>query len=117
MTNNIYWTISTTVKEGRLAGLKEHFAKMIATTSTEPGALSYDFWLSEDETRVHIHERYVDNDATVAHVQNVGEHLGPFLDAVEMDPLVILGPVNDEVKAIFDGFGASYTTFLGGLDR
>ena len=34
-----------------------------------------------------------------------------------MDPIVILGPVNDEAKAIFDGFGAGYTTFLGGLDR
>ena len=117
MTNNIYWTISATVKEGRLAGLKEHFVKMIAMTSTEPGALSYDFWLSEDETRVYIHERYADNDAALAHVQNVGDQLGPFLDAVEMDPIVILGPVNDAAKAVFDGFGASYTTFLGGVNR
>ena len=48
-------------------------------------------------------------------MRNVGEHLGPFLDAIEMDPIVILGPVNDEAKAVFDGFGASYTTSRGGL--
>ncbi|MGB0590013.1 MAG: putative quinol monooxygenase [Myxococcota bacterium] len=115
MTNNIYWTIDATVKEGRLADLKEHFKLMIEMTSREAGALSYDFWLSDDETRVFIHERYADNEAALAHVQNVGAHLGPFLDAIEMAPLVLLGPVNDAVKAVFDGFGASYTTFLGGL--
>jgi quinol monooxygenase YgiN len=117
MTNNIYWTINATVKEGRLAGLKEHFKLMIEMTSKEPGALCYDFWLSEDEARVFIHERYTDNDAALAHVQNVGDHLGPFLDAIEMDPIVILGPVNDEVKGVFAAFGAGYTTFLGGLNR
>jgi hypothetical protein len=42
---------------------------------------------------------------------------GLLLDAVEMDPIVILGPVNDEAEVIFAGFGASYTTFLGGRNR
>ena len=117
MTDNIYWTINATVKEGRITGLKEHVKLMIEMTSKEDGALCYDFWLNDDETRLFIYERYADNDAAIAHVQNVGEHLGPFLDAVEMDPIVILGPVNDEVKGVFAACGAEYTTFLGGLNR
>ena len=117
MTNNIYWTISANVKEGRLGGLKEHIVKMVEITKTEEGALNYGFWLNEDSTRLFIHERYANSEAAIAHIQNVGPHLDPFLDAVEMDPIVILGPVNDEVKGVFAAFGASYTTFLGGLNR
>jgi quinol monooxygenase YgiN len=115
MTENIYWTINATIKEGCLEGLKEHIVKMVEITKTEEGALNYEFWLNDDSTRIFIHERYVNSEAAIAHIQNVGPHLGPFLDAVEMDPIVILGNLSDEGKAAFAPFGASYTQDLNGF--
>jgi quinol monooxygenase YgiN len=117
MTNNIYWTISANVKEGRLGGLKEHIVKMVEITKTEEGALNYGFWLNEDSTRLFIHERYANSEAAIAHIQNVGPHLDPFLDAVEMDPIDIFGNLSDEGKEAFAPFGASYTQHLNGFSK
>ena len=115
MNNNIHWTINATIKEGRLEGLKEHIVKMVEMTKTEEGALNYEFFLNDDNTRIFIHERYANSEAAIAHVQNVGPHLGPFLDAVEMDPIVIFGDLSDEGKTAFAPFGASYTNHLNGF--
>jgi quinol monooxygenase YgiN len=115
VTENIYWTIDATIKPGHLSGLKEHVALMVEMTATEPGALAYDFWLTEDETRLFIYERYADSEAAIAHLQNVGPHLGPFLDAVNMQPIVILGHLSPAAKEAFASFKATHTTFLAGL--
>ena len=115
MTDNIYWTINASVKEGHLEGLKEHIVKMVEMTKTEEGALNYEFWLNDDNSRIFIHERYANSEAAIAHLQNVGPHLGPFLDAVEMEPIVICGDLSDEGKEAFAPFGASYTQHLNGF--
>lgn len=115
MNDNIHWTIHATIKEGRLEGLKEHIVKMVEMTKTEKGALNYEFFLNGDKSRIFIHERYADSEAAIAHVQNVGPHLGPFLDAVEMDPIVIFGKLSDAGKEAFAPFGASYTNNLNGF--
>ena len=115
MTQNIYWTIDATIKEGHLDGLKSHITTMVDLTSTEPGALAYDFWFNEEETRLFIYERYADSDAAVAHLQNVGPHLGPFLEAVDIAPIVILGEMSDAAQEAFASFNATYTTFFAGL--
>jgi quinol monooxygenase YgiN len=115
MTENIYWTIDATIKDGHLAALKSHVAKMVKLTATEAGALDYDFWLNEDETRLFIYERYANSEAAIAHLQNVGPHLGPFLEAVDMQPIVILGHLSSAGKEAFAAFKATHTSFLAGL--
>ena len=51
ITENIYWTITGKVKDGELENMKKAIEAMIVATRTEDGAISYDFWLSEDSLK------------------------------------------------------------------
>jgi quinol monooxygenase YgiN len=50
ITENIYWTITGKVKDGELENMKKAIQAMVVATRKENGAISYDFWLSEDDT-------------------------------------------------------------------
>ena len=50
VTENIYWTITGKVKDGELENMKKAIEAMVVATRTEDGAISYDFWLSDDDT-------------------------------------------------------------------
>lgn len=115
MTENIYWTIRATVVEGKLEDLKAIVEKTSAATRTEAGALSYDFWLSEDNKRLFLHERYTNSEAVLAHMANVGPLLPDFFACVEMEPIVVLGACSDALKEAFAAFGVLHVTFLAGL--
>jgi quinol monooxygenase YgiN len=47
-------------------------AEMIAATEPDPGALSYEWKLSLDETACHVYERYADSAAVIRHCQSLG---------------------------------------------
>ncbi|OUR79514.1 hypothetical protein A9Q83_03680 [Alphaproteobacteria bacterium 46_93_T64] len=73
MSEYVYWIIEASVAEGKLDELKELMVTMSeATLADEPGALNYEWSLSEDEKACHIFERYVDSDATMVHMKNFG---------------------------------------------
>jgi len=115
MTDNIYWTIVATIKDGQLEKLKSAIEPMVAATRTEKGAMSYDFWLSDDSTKVYVFERYRNNDAVLAHMGNVGDLLGAFFECVDLEPIVILGNSSQALKDAFAAFGASHVTALNSL--
>ncbi len=117
MTGNVYWMITARVKTGRLAELKGQIAALIEKTENEPGALSYDFWFSQQETRLHVHERFRDSASAIAHLRNVRREIGPFMDTIEMDPFVVMGDVDAEARALFSSLGAEVAQFAGGLER
>ena len=115
MTDNIYWTIVATIKDGQLEKLKSAIEPMVDATRTEKGALSYDFWLSDDLKKVYVFECYQNSDAVLAHMENVGGLLGAFFECVDLEPLVILGDCSQALKETFAAFGASHVTALNSL--
>jgi len=115
MTDNIYWTIAATIKDGQLEKLKSAIEPMVDATRTEKGALSYDFWLSADLKKVYVFECYQNSDAVLAHMENVGGLLGAFFECVDLEPIVILGNSSQALKDAFAAFGASHVTALNSL--
>ena len=91
VTENIYWTITGKVKDGELENMKKAIEAMVVATRTEDGAISYDFWLSEDDTFLYLHERYKDSEATLEHMKNVGNILAAFICFVDLEPNTIIG--------------------------
>ena len=65
ITKNIYCTITGKVKDGEFENMNKAIEAMVVATRTEDGAISYDFWLSDDDTTLYIHERYKDSEATL----------------------------------------------------
>ena len=115
MTDNIYWTIGAQIKDGHLENMKKAIESCVEVTRTEPGVLSYDFWLSDDSAKVYIFERYQNSDAVLAHMGNVGDLLGAFFECVNLEPIVIMGDCSQTVKEAFAAFGASHVTALNSL--
>ena len=65
------------VQEGQLEAFKALGPQFVAKTRTEPGCVHYAFSFSGNTA--HCREGYVDANAVLAHLQNVGELLGQAL--------------------------------------
>ena len=115
ITKNLYWTIIGKVKDGELENMKKAIEVMVLTTRTEDGAISYDFWLSEDVTTLYVHERYKDSEVTLEHMKNVGNLLPAFLGCVEMELITIIGNCSSELKQAWEAFDAKHVKILNCL--
>ena len=115
VTENIYWTITGKVKDGELENMKKAIEAMVVATRTEDGAISYDFWLSEDDTTLYLYERYKDSEATLEHMKNVGNLLPAFINCVDLEPITIIGNCSNELKQAWEAFGAQHVKILNCL--
>ncbi len=117
--NHVYWVLEAEVKEGKLDDLKSLAAEMIeATRENEPGALHYEFSLNEDETRCHLHERYADSAATLAHLQSFGQNFAPrFMDALNIKRFTVYGNPDETATKALGKLGVLFMTPLGGFVR
>ena len=76
MSNHISWHVELQVKPGQLNDLRALTEQMVESTRTEPGALIYERYISDDHQIVHVFERYVDSNAAVAHLTAFGKMYG-----------------------------------------
>jgi len=115
VTENIYWTITGKVKDGELENMKKAIEAMVVATRNEDGAISYDFWLSEDDKTLYIHERYKDSEATLEHMKNVGNLLPAFINCIDLEPITIIGNCSSELKQAWEAFDAKHVKILNCL--
>ncbi|WP_116597266.1 putative quinol monooxygenase [Primorskyibacter marinus] len=114
--DDIQLLVEVTIKDGKEEAFQALMADMITSTQTEDGTLRYEFQRSGD--LVHLQDRYADNAAAVAHMQSFGPNFGArFSDVFTSTRLVVYGPANEAVRAIFDPLGAVYFERVGGFRR
>lgn len=106
--NNLYWVLKASINEGQLDTLKILTKDLIKLTQTEPGALAYEWSISEDQKNLHIYERYVDCDAALEHLANVGEFLPKLMQLITPTTLECYGPASNQFKQAFAGFPVVY---------
>jgi len=118
MSNVVSWNLQLSVQDGRLDEARALMAEMVEATRREPGALGYEWFLSEDGKACHICERYADSAAALTHLGNFGANFAErFLACFAPTGFFIYGQPSDEVRGVLDGFGASYLGTLGGFHR
>jgi len=119
MSDHVYWIIEAEVNDGKLDELKSLMAEMSdATFSDEPGALNYEWSLSEDEKVVHIFERYTDSAATMIHMANFGAKFGArFMGALKPTKCTLYGAPDDQVRKAMKPMGAILMTSAAGFSR
>lgn len=72
--------------------------------------------LGEDGSACHVHERYRDDAAAMAHIGTFGPTFAErFLACVEPTALHVDGDPGASVRGALDGFGAVYFGSFGGL--
>jgi quinol monooxygenase YgiN len=118
MSNDISWHVELQVKAGQLEALCALTDEMVESTKNEPGALTYERYMSHDRRIVHVFERYVDANAAVAHLTAFGKAYGErFGKMVDRKRFTVFGSPTNELKEILDPLGATYATALAGFSR
>ena len=118
MDNRVSWVLEVAVKPGRLENFRVLMREMVESTRTEPGALGYEWFVSEDGAVVHLAERYADSAAALAHLGTFGEkYAGRFLESVDPTRFTVMGNPSEAVQAAMSGFGPTYLRPFGGFVR
>ena len=118
MSGIVSWNLQLSVNEDQLETFRGLMAEMVESTQAEPGALAYDWFLSEDQTQCHIYERYADAEAVMAHLGAFGTKFAErFLACVTPTAFHVYGNPEAEAREVFDGFGAVYFGPFGGFSR
>lgn len=78
------------VREGNLDAFLGLMPEFVVRTATEERVLYYDF--SRNGNQVFCREAYVGAEGILAHLENVGDLLGKFLELAELTRLEIHGP-------------------------
>jgi hypothetical protein len=118
MSDNIFWVLEVAIKPGELDNFKAVMNEMVkATQANEPGAMNYEWFISEDGKSCHIYERYVDSAAVMAHTAGLGQ-LGEGLWAtVQPTRFTVYGNPDAEVKKGLAASGAVILAPIAGFAR
>ncbi len=118
MSSAVSWNLQLAVRTGRIDALRSLMEEMIESTRSEPGALAYEWFLSEDSTTCHLYERYADAEAVMAHLGAFGSKFAErFLECVEPTAFHVYGNPSDEARTVLGGFGAVTFGPFGGFVR
>lgn len=119
MEDHIEWVLEMTIQDGKRDAVQPLIDEMVAATqANEPGALTYEYYLTDDQTRCTVLERYANNDAAMAHLQNFGTHFAErFLAVFAPIRFTVYGPSNDTLRAALAGFGATFEARASGFHR
>ena len=118
MSTVVSWNLQVSVREGRLDDFHSLMNEMVESTQMETGTLSYEWFLSEDNTQCHICERYADSDAVMVHLGNFGSKFASrFMESVEPTSLSVYSEPTETVRSALDGLGAVYLGTFGGFSR
>ena len=114
MAEEMSWHVELRVKPGQLGNFRRLTGEMVAAARREPGVLSYQRFVSEDGTAVHIYERYADSAAAVVHLEEFAKRFaGRFIAVVERKSFTVFGYPSAGLKAVLDGFNAMYLKPFG----
>ena len=118
MSKVVSWSLQMSVRDGCLDDARALVSEMVAATRDEPGALIYEYFVSDDGTSCHIYERYADSAAVMTHLGNFGANFADrFMACFEVTSFSVYGPASDEVRDALDAFGAAYLGTLDGFSR
>ena len=114
MGDEIAWVVELAVRPGQLDNFRALTGEMVLVTRHEPGALSYQRFVSEDGQIVQLYERYADSAAALAHLRTFEKMFSRrFGSLVDRKRLSVFGTPTDELKAVLDRAGATYLRPLG----
>ncbi len=118
MNDQVAWLLEVTVKPDKADSFRALMEEMVASTRAEPGALGYEWFVSDDGRAVSLYERYADSSAALTHLGIFGATFAArFLDLADPTRFTVLGSPSDEAKAALSGFGPVYLQPFGGFVR
>ncbi len=98
--NNLQLTARFVIHDGQLDKFKKVAeACMHSTKEKDTGTLQYDWYFNNEGTECVVRETYVDSDAILAHIGNLGPLLGELLAISDFYPELYGAPSEALVNA------------------
>ena len=118
MSGEVFWLYEVGVRPGGGDALRDLMAELVDSARAEPGTLTYQWTISDDDTVAHVYERYADSTSTLAHLAVFRETFAErFLAVVERRRLVLYGQPEDAINQALSGLGPVLMSPLTGFDR
>lgn len=119
MNDNIFWVLTTKIREGELDNLRVLMNELTeATKNNEPEAMNYEWFISSDEKYCHLFEKYSNSASTIIHLKSFFKNFGKrFMSILEIKSFTVYGNPSDELKEIMDPLGVVYMMPFGGFSR
>ncbi len=118
MSSYIVTDFQLSIKEGKLEDFKSIINSMVETTYVnEPNSLVYEYHINEDGTECHLLETFIDSDAFMVHLANVGHMFDTLFESATMTRAKIYGSPSAELKQALDPLGVDYFSHLNGIQR
>jgi quinol monooxygenase YgiN len=120
MNNNmVRFAVDLTINEGKFHQFESIAQAMIEGTLKEPGALTYDWFLSADRKRCRLIEDYADAKAVLAHCTGpvVREWVPKMLETASISAFEVYGDPGPEAAKILAGVGAEIFPLWHALGR
>lgn len=113
--NELQITARLRIHDGKLDQFRTHAkACMESTRAKDERTLQYDWFINEDGTECVVRERYVDSDALLEHLGNLGDRLGELLSVSDMSAEVCGTPSQELLKAT-EGIPKTVYSYFQGL--
>jgi quinol monooxygenase YgiN len=114
----VWWILKCAVKDGQLDAFEELMGEMVAATRDEPGALAYEWFVSDDGTAVHLYERYADSDAAITHIDGfLTSWASRFTGCVDVKGFTVYGSPSDAAREKMAPLNANVLAPWGGFVR
>ncbi|MDG1054646.1 MAG: hypothetical protein P8O78_08475 [Flavobacteriaceae bacterium] len=84
--------------------------------ANEPEAYDYGYYLSQDQKKITLIEKYANSEAAILHADNFesGPNMEPFLAAFTIESFVLFGNSSDALKERIKAYGVSPRELIGG---
>lgn len=118
MNDHVSWIFEVAVKPGKIDAFRTLMEEMVESTRAEPGALVYEWFVSDDGGIVLLYERYADSAAVLTHSGAFqAKFARRFMDLVDPTRFTVLGTPSDEAKAALSVAGRVFLQPFGGFVR
>ena len=113
--NDIQVSARLKIKPGKMEDFKKLANSCVEVVKQkDKGTLQYDWFYNDQKSECIVKERYVDSEAGLDHMANVGELLGGLVELSTIS-LEIYGSPSDDIKNALDGWDVTYFDFWVGL--
>ena len=109
MKPTVRFTVELDIADGKHDDFERIARSMSDRTKTEPGALEYDFYISDDRKRCRLLEAYTGADAVLAHLKGpvVQELVPQLLASSSLTRFEVYGDPGPEAAQILSGLGVA----------
>ena len=117
-TNQLRAIAEVTIPEGEINEFRKLATVIIdRVEANEPNTLSYEWFLSSDDSKCYVVQIYKDSEAVMDHLGSIGDLNGPFHQIALLTGLMIFGSPSDELRQTLEPVGAKIFEHWNGVTR